>query len=157
MKKVTKKATPVKRAPRAERAAERVAPAHKAPLAHGVGHRKTAVARVWLRRGNGGIVINGQDVKDYFDTDINVLDAMTPIRVTSIGSHYNAEVNITGGGLTAQAGAVKLGIARALLQLDENIRPVLRQYGLLTVDSRQKERKKYGQKAARRRFQFVKR
>lgn len=146
-----KKATVKKAAPAAR------VPAHKAPLAHGVGHRKTAIARVWLRRGNGAVVINGKDVNEYFDTDVTVRDAVTPFRVTPLGQHYDVEVNVGGGGIIAQAGAVKLGIARALLQVDENVRPLLRQHGLLTVDSRQKERKKYGQKAARRRFQFVKR
>lgn len=128
-----------------------------AQLAHGVGRRKTAIARVWLRRGSGAIVINGKRHTDYFDTELNCAEAAQPFRVVPVSSNYDVEVNVLGGGMHAQAGAVKLGIARAMLSADESIRKVLRQYDLLTVDSRRKERKKYGQKAARRKFQFVKR
>lgn len=127
------------------------------PLSHGVGRRKSAVARVFMRRGSGNIVVNGKDYKNYFDTDVTRLDASTPMRVVPVASSYDFEVNVAGGGLYAQAGAVKLGIARAFVVMDESLRPTLRQNRLLTVDSRLKERKKYGQKAARRKFQFVKR
>lgn len=128
-----------------------------AHLGHGVGRRKTAIARVWLRRGSGSIVVNGEKHTDYFDTALNCAEAAQPFRVVPVSSNYDVEVNVFGGGMHAQAGAVKLGIARAMLSADESIRKVLRQYDLLTVDSRRKERKKYGQKAARRKFQFVKR
>lgn len=127
------------------------------PLAHGVGRRKKAVARVWLRRGTGAILINGRPHVDYFDTDIMRADAARPFAVVPMASRYDVEANVQGGGHCAQAGAVRLGISRALLTLDESVRLALRENGLLTVDSRVKERKKYGQKAARRKFQFVKR
>lgn len=133
------------------------APAKSAPLAHGVGRRKSSVARVWLRRGKGAIMVNGKEVNQYFDTDITRTDAATPFKVCPMGAEFDVDVNVRGGGLTSQAGAVKLGIARAFVIVDERVRPVLREHGLLTVDSRLKERKKYGQKAARRKFQFVKR
>lgn len=126
------------------------------PLAHGVGRRKKSVARVWLRRGAGNISVNGRDFKKYFDTELAQLEASMPFRVLSLQA-YDVEVNVIGGGLTGQANAVKLGIARALVENDESYKPKLRSFGLLTVDSRVKERKKYGQKAARRKFQFVKR
>lgn len=127
------------------------------PLSHGVGRRKKAVARVFARRGNGKIVVNGKDYTNYFDTELMRLDAATPMRVVSASSNYDFEVNVLGGGLYAQAGAVKLGISRALVAMDESLRAAMRQSRLLTVDSRVKERKKYGQKSARAKFQFVKR
>ncbi|HEY5234923.1 MAG TPA: 30S ribosomal protein S9 [Rhabdochlamydiaceae bacterium] len=126
------------------------------PLAHGVGRRKKAIARVWLRRGRGTIIVNGKDFKDYFDTDLARIAASMPFQVLSLNT-YDVEANVIGGGKPGQADAVKLGISRALVSSDESYRRVLREHGLLTVDSRVKERKKYGQKAARRKFQFVKR
>lgn len=128
-----------------------------APMAHGVGRRKSSVARVWLRNGKGAILVNGKDFKEYFDTEITRLKASTPFRVLPAQMVYDVEVNVIGGGLCSQADAIKLGIARAMVEVDETLRPALRQHDLLTVDSRLKERKKYGQKAARRKFQFVKR
>ena len=127
------------------------------PVAHGVGRRKTAVARVWLRRGNGQISINGQTHMNYFDTKIAADVAATPFKVCPIGADFNVEVNVFGGGKVAQANAVKLGISRAFVNFDANAKPILKKHGLMTVDARKKERKKYGQKAARRKFQFVKR
>ena len=127
------------------------------PIAHGVGRRKTAVARIWLRRGNGQIRVNGQDYISYFDTKVEVDVAATPFKVCPIGADFNVEVNVYGGGKVAQANAVKLGIARALVEFDANAKPILKKYGLMTVDARKKERKKYGQKGARAKFQFVKR
>ncbi len=129
----------------------------KAPLSHGVGRRKSAVARVWLRRGKGGLQVNEKNYAHYFDTEITRKAATLPFAVYAHASKYDVEANVSGGGLSAQADAVKLGIARALLEINPEIRPLLRQHGLLTVDARVKERKKYGQKAARRKFQFVKR
>lgn len=129
----------------------------KQPVSRGIGRRKKAVARIWLRRGKGTIVVNGRKLEDYFDTDITRLTATLPFRVLPISSNYDVHANVDGGGLWGQAGAVQLGIARAFVALDEQFRGVLRQHGLLTVDARVKERKKYGQKAARRKFQFVKR
>lgn len=127
------------------------------PLSHAVGRRKKAVARVFMRRGNGQIIVNGKDYATYFDTEVMRLDAATPMRVVPAAVNYDFEVNVNGGGLYAQAGATKLGISRAFVAMDEELRPVLRQTRLLTVDSRGKERKKYGQKSARAKFQFVKR
>lgn len=127
-----------------------------APLAHGVGRRKSSVARVWLRRGTGKILVNDREYTSYFTTDIARLDAAKPFKALKTTS-YDVHADVSGGGINGQAGAVRLGISRALLSLDEAIRTTLRAQGLLTVDSRVKERKKYGQKAARRKFQFVKR
>jgi small subunit ribosomal protein S9 len=128
------------------------------PVSHGVGRRKSCVARVWLRRGKGSISVNGKDVAQYFNTELTRLVASTPFRtLPEISQRYSVEANVQGGGLNAQADAIKLGIARALLIAQDDLRAVLRERGFLTVDSRVKERKKYGQKAARRKFQFVKR
>ncbi len=138
-------------------AAKKASSGSKQPVSHAIGRRKKAVARVWLRRGKGTIVINGRKLEDYFDTDITRLTATLPFRVLPISSNYDVQANVGGGGLWGQAGAIQLGIARAFVAMDEAIRPLLRQHGLLTVDARTKERKKYGQKAARRKFQFVKR
>ena len=124
---------------------------------HGIGRRKGSVARVWLKPGNGKILINDRDYKKYFDTDISRMRVEFPMKLTSYNSKYDAFVNVCGGGMIGQSSAVSLGISRALLVIDENLKKVLRQNGLLTVDSRVKERKKYGQKGARAKFQFVKR
>lgn len=127
------------------------------PLSHGVGRRKKSVARIWLRRGSGKISVNGLSHLEYFDSSITRDTAATPFRVTPVGANYDVQVLVCGGGKNGQADAVKLGIARAMVDMDEGLRPVMRKHGLLTVDARNKERKKYGQKAARRKFQFVKR
>jgi small subunit ribosomal protein S9 len=128
------------------------------PVAHGVGRRKKAVARVWLRRGGmGSVLVNGEPYLTYFDTDMTRLEAYQPMAMVAAAKNFDVEANVEGGGLHGQAGAVKLAIARALLGFDESLRPSLRGYGLLTVDDRRKERKKYGHKKARRSFQFVKR
>jgi small subunit ribosomal protein S9 len=124
---------------------------------HGVGRRKSAVARVWLRKGNGTINVNGLDYEKYFHTNDERQMVVHAFKVCGVEKAYNAEININGGGMVGQAGAAKTGVSRALLEADSSLHDVLRQNGLLTVDSRVKERKKYGQKAARRKFQFVKR
>lgn len=150
-RKATTKAAPATaKAPKAKKPTS-------APLSHGVGRRKAAVARVWLRKGSGKVVVNGKTHSMYFDTDLTRLEALKPFLMIPNVSHYDAYTNVEGGGLHAQAGATKLAIARALVAADETLRLVLRQHGFLTVDSRVKERKKYGQRAARRKFQFVKR
>ena len=131
--------------------------ATKAPLAHAVGRRKKAVARVWLRSGKGKIVVNGKPHTDYFNTEESCLEASKPFAAVPSKAVYDVSANVGGGGLQAQADAVQLAISRALLLLDESIRSTLREHGLLTVDARNKERKKYGQRGARRKFQFVKR
>jgi len=137
---------------------ERISPASKAPVAHAVGRRKSAVARVWLSRGEGSVVVNGKAVNEYFDTNETKAAAVAPFtKLPALAEQYGVQANVNGGGLCAQADAIKLGIARALVSLHEDTRSLLREHGFLTVDSRLKERKKYGQKAARRKFQFVKR
>lgn len=126
------------------------------PIAHGTGRRKSAVARVWLRRGRGNISVNGKPANDYFDTDFNRSQILFPLSFVK-NVQYDVDVNVHGGGVNAQADATKLGIARALVASDDSMRSGLKKYHLLTVDSRVKERKKYGQRGARRKFQFVKR
>ncbi|EKD48588.1 MAG: hypothetical protein ACD_64C00243G0001 [uncultured bacterium] len=126
-------------------------------LAHGVGRRKKSVARVWCRSGNGSVRVNNLDIAQYFDTLIDVQNAETPLHVIPTSSSYDMKVTVSGGGKAAQADAVKLAIARCFVQLDAASKPALRAKGLLTVDARNKERKKPGQKAARRKFQFTKR
>jgi small subunit ribosomal protein S9 len=128
-----------------------------APLAHGVGRRKKSVARVWLRRGSGQIVVNGLPSTEYFDTAVTRDTTLTPFKIVPTGTNYDVSANVVGGGKNGQADAVKLAIARAMVSLDEGIRTTLREHDLLTVDARNKERKKYGQRGARRKFQFVKR
>lgn len=138
--------------------AEKVRSVKVAPLAHGVGRRKSSVARIWLRRGKGQIRIHDKLYTDYFDTDVMRLNAHMPFALLGdAAKQFDVDVNIQGGGKRAQADAVKLGISRALIQFNDQWRSILRQHGLLTVDSRVKERKKYGQRGARRKFQFVKR
>jgi len=124
---------------------------------HGVGRRKSAIARVWMKPGKGIITVNGKDYKNYFDTDDSRLKIELPFKVTKLDGKFDVNVNMTGGGMRGQADALKLGIARALLSSDENLRKPLKQNKLLTRDSRVKERKKYGQRGARAKFQFVKR
>ncbi len=155
----SKKPEPVKEAPKAApaKAAKPKPVSANAPLAHGVGRRKASIARVWLRRGKGELTVNKQSYDRYFDTEVSRQRARTPFIVYPNTTHYDISVNVIGGGKKAQADAVKLGIARALVDINPEIRPLLRQHGLLTVDSRVKERKKYGQRGARRKFQFVKR
>jgi len=128
-----------------------------APLAHGVGRRKKSVARVWLRRGSGQVVVNGFSSAEYFDTPVTRDTALAPFKVVPTGGSYDVSANVNGGGKNGQADAIKLAIARAMVSLDEGIRTTLREHDLLTVDARNKERKKYGQRGARRKFQFVKR
>jgi len=123
----------------------------------GTGRRKTSVARVRLASGSGKILINGRAFETYFPTDTLRMVVTQPLTVTSLTGKYDLRVNVQGGGPTGQAGAVRHGIARALLKADANLRPTLKSEGLLTRDSREKERKKYGQPGARKRFQYSKR
>ena len=123
----------------------------------GTGRRKTAVARVRLLPGEGQIVVNGRSLGEHFGNAINESDVRLPFRVTGNEGRFNVMIKVEGGGVTGQAGAVKHGIARALLEIDENHRLLLRQAGLLTRDPRMKERKKYGLKRARKAPQYTKR
>ena len=123
----------------------------------GTGRRKTAVARVRLLPGEGEIVINGRSLAEHFGAAIDEADVRMPFQVTNTNGRYNAMIKVEGGGVTGQAGAVRHGIARALLELDPEHRLALRQAGFLTRDPRKVERKKYGQPGARKRFQFSKR
>ena len=123
----------------------------------GTGRRKTAVARVRLLPGEGEIVINGRSLAEHFGAAIDEAEIRMPFRVTNTDGRFNAMIKVEGGGVNGQAGAVRHGIARALLDIDENLRVVLRQAGLLTRDPRMKERKKYGLKRARKAPQYTKR
>ena len=122
-----------------------------------VGRRKESVARVRIRPGTGKIIINGKDYKEYFKRDIHRIRVLQPLTVTSTNTVYDLLVKVDGGGETGQAGAVILGISRALVQSNEKLKATLRQYGFLTRDSRMVERKKFGHPKARKRFQFSKR
>jgi small subunit ribosomal protein S9 len=123
----------------------------------GTGRRKTAVARVRLASGNGKITVNGRQFENYFPLETLRVTAVQPLAITGTAEKFNARINVSGGGPNGQAGAVRHGIARALLQFDANLRGALKAEGFLTRDSRMKERKKYGQPGARKRFQFSKR
>ncbi len=123
----------------------------------GTGRRKTAVARVRLVPGNGNIVVNDKDVQDYFNRKSLIQDLTSPLELTNTTDNLDVLVNVNGGGLSGQAGAVRLGIARALLEVDADYRKPLKDAGYLTRDSRMKERRKYGHKKARKSPQFSKR
>ncbi|HZV33627.1 MAG TPA: 30S ribosomal protein S9 [Verrucomicrobiae bacterium] len=123
----------------------------------GTGRRKTSIARVRLASGSGKIVVNGRPFENYFPTETLRMVVSQPLVVTSTAGKFDIRVNVQGGGPNGQAGAVRHGIARALLQADLALRPTLKSEGLLTRDSREKERKKYGQPGARKRFQYSKR
>jgi small subunit ribosomal protein S9 len=121
------------------------------------GRRKEAVARVRLRTGDGKIVINGREVEDFFPNPTHRMILSEPLRLTQTEEVYDVDVTIHGGGVTGQAGAVRLGIARALIELDPELRPVLKRAGFLSRDDRKKESKKYGLKKARKAPQYSKR
>lgn len=124
---------------------------------YGTGRRKNAVARVFLRPGTGEIKVNDRAFDDYFPQPVLRMLIQKPLELTENVGKFDVQANIAGGGLTGQAGAFRLGIARALLEADVANRPKLKVEGMLTRDSREVERKKYGQKGARARFQFSKR
>lgn len=126
-------------------------------LGIGVGRRKTSVARVYLRNGSGKVVINKKPVEQYFVDAINAAKVVKPFEVTETVGKYDLVINVTGGGICSQAEACRHGVARALVDCDEAYRPALHKAGFMTRDPRMVERKKYGQKGARRRFQFSKR
>jgi len=124
---------------------------------HKIGRRKTAVARVYLSAGKGNITINKRDIADYFPTATLQYKVKQPFTLTDNDQNFDVNVNVYGGGITGQAEAVRLALSRALCELDQENRGVLKPEGLLTRDPRMVERKKYGQKKARKKFQFSKR
>ena len=123
----------------------------------GVGRRKTASARVRLYPGEGNIVVNNKPMGEYFSREGDLLHLLEPLKVTGTAGTFNVSVKVQGGGVTGQSGAVRQGIARALLKADPSLRPVLRKGGFLTRDARMKERKKPGLKRARKAPQYTKR
>jgi len=127
------------------------------PLTQTTGRRKEAVARVRLRPGTGKVVINGREFEDYFPNALQRAAATEALRVVEAETTYNVDCDIQGGGIAGQAGALRMAIARSILELDEEKRSVLRKAGLLTRDSRKKESKKYGLKKARKAPQYTKR
>ncbi len=124
---------------------------------HKIGRRKTAVARIYLKDGSGKITVNKKDLNEYFTTATLQYKVNQPLALTSNEDKYDVTVNVYGGGVTGQAEAVRLAISRAVCELDEENRSVLKPEGLLTRDPRMVERKKFGQKKARKKFQFSKR
>ncbi len=124
---------------------------------YGTGRRKSAIARVYLRPGSGEFAVNGKKFDVHFVTEQQRVSAKRPLVLTETGATFDVVTTVSGGGVAAQADAVKMGIARALLQFNAELRKTLKSEGLLTRDARVKERKKYGQKGARKRFQFSKR
>ena len=126
-------------------------------LFNGTGRRKTAVARVWLKAGQGDIIVNKKSLQDYFARETLINIVMEPLILTKSTDKFDIKVNVQGGGVSGQAGAVRHGISRALIATDPDEREVLKKQGLLTRDPRMKERKKYGQPGARKKFQFSKR
>ena len=127
------------------------------PFFYGTGRRKKSIARVRVYAGTGKITINDRDIDDYFGLDTLKLIVRQPLTVTELTDKFDIVCRVTGGGVTGQTGAIRHGLARALLQYDESLRPVLKKAGFLTRDPRMKERKKYGLKGARRAPQFSKR
>ena len=124
---------------------------------YGTGRRKTAIARVYLRPGSGEFKVNGKPFEVYFVTESQRVSAKQPLALTESTASFNVVARVSGGGVNGQADAVKLGIARALMQFNLELRKKLKAEGMVTRDSRAKERKKYGQKGARKRFQYSKR
>ncbi len=124
---------------------------------YGTGLRKTSTARVYLRPGSGKITVNKRDFNTYFPNEALQMIIRQPLRLTETVEQFDILVNVDGGGTAGQAGAVRHGITRALMEFNQDLRPALKKAGLVTRDPRQKERKKYGQKGARARFQFSKR
>lgn len=126
-------------------------------MIHAVGRRKTAVARVFVKEGSGQITINGRDIKTFLPTGILQAKVLQPMKLTGTQDAFDIKVNVRGGGVTGQAEAIRHALSRALCSINAEYRPVLKSEGLLTRDPRMVERKKYGRKKARKRFQFSKR
>jgi small subunit ribosomal protein S9 len=123
----------------------------------GTGRRKESVARVFLRAGSGKFTVNGRTAENYFPNHAWKHDALEPLKFTNLADQVDVVITANGGGVGGQAGAVRMGLSRAISRFNPELRPALRTNGFLTRDSRMKERKKYGQKGARKRFQFTKR
>lgn len=126
-------------------------------VVHKIGRRKTAVARVYVSEGSGNITVNKRDLNDYFSTATLQYKVKQPFALTETEGNYDVKVNVYGGGITGQAEAVRLALSRAMCEIDQENRGVLKPEGLLTRDPRMVERKKFGQKKARKKFQFSKR
>lgn len=126
-------------------------------VVHTIGRRKTSVARIYLSKGKDNVTVNGKDYKEYFPTTTQQYKVMQPFNLTNNAGKYDVSVNVYGGGTTGQVEAIRLAISRALCQISEDNKPVLKGEGLLTRDPRMVERKKFGQKKARKKFQFSKR
>ena len=124
---------------------------------HTIGRRKASVARIYMSKGKGKITVNGKDFKDYFPVDTMQFKLEQPFKITDLLGKFDVKANVNGGGTTGQVEAIRLAISRALCELDTENRPALKADGLLTRDSRVVERKKPGQKKARKKFQWVKR
>jgi len=126
-------------------------------LFHATGKRKTAVARVWMKPGTGEITINKRSLAQYLNREADQNAVMEPLELTNLGENFDFYINVRGGGIAGQAGAIRHGISRVLVDTDPSLRDPLKKAGFLTRDSRMKERKKYGQPGARARFQYSKR
>jgi small subunit ribosomal protein S9 len=124
---------------------------------HAVGKRKTSIARVWMQPGNGNILVNRRRLEEYFGRETLRMVVKQPLELTGTVGRYDFRINVDGGGISGQAGAIKHGVSKALLVLDPSLRAVLKKAGFLTRDSRIKERKKYGLRGARARYQYSKR
>jgi len=124
---------------------------------YGTGRRKSSTARVYLRPGTGKMVVNKRPIEQYFPREILIMDLRRPLEICEVADQFDTYVNVSGGGMTGQAGAIRLGIARAIVAFNPELRGKLKPDGFLTRDARKVERKKYGQPGARRRYQFSKR
>jgi len=129
----------------------------KTYLAHTVGRRKSSVARIYISEGTGKLTVNKKDYKEYFPMETSRFSLLRPLTIAKVEDKYDIRANVVGGGVTGQTGAIRLGIARALIKLDPTLRTELKHAGLLTRDPREVERKKYGRSGARKRYQFSKR
>ncbi len=129
----------------------------KVDIHQALGRRKRSVARVRFVKGTGKIIINNRSIDDYFGRETAKMVLREPLEITEMTGKYDILANVYGGGLSGQAGAIRLGISRVLEKIDEDLRPILKKAGMMTRDPREVERKKYGQPGARKRFQFSKR
>jgi small subunit ribosomal protein S9 len=124
---------------------------------YATGRRKTAIARTWVKPGNGDVTINDRPLDDYFKLESSKTEMLQPFVITNTSGKYDVRVRVLGGGVNGQSGAIRLGITKALMQIDPDFRQILKRAGFVKRDPRAKERKKYGQRGARARFQFSKR